>query len=148
MIRRSAGLARSQPPRRKTELARTGFQRPSQPASRAAVAEAERPSRRPRRDTGGSKPLPPRSKKTAKVYRDERVPLVTALLTERPWCEIQWDDGCQGRSVDAHEPRMRSRGADICDPGQCVAACRHCHNQVHANPAAATEKGWLTPSWQ
>ena len=87
-----------------------------------------------------------RSPRTARVYQQERRPLVARLLAERPWCEIRWDRGCQGQSADVHEPRMRSRGADICDPAGCVTACRHCHDQVHANPAAATEKGLMVPS--
>jgi hypothetical protein len=89
--------------------------------------------------------LRPRSAKTAAVYQTRR-PLVAALLAGRPWCEIRWDTACQRRSVDVHEPGMRSRGADICDPGQCVTCCRHCHNAVHANPAEATRRGWLIPS--
>jgi len=91
-------------------------------------------------------PLRPRSAKTAKVYREQRAPLVAELLTTRPWCQIRWDDRCQGRAADVHEPRKRSHGADITDPAQCVTTCRHCHSQVHGNPAAAERRGWLIRS--
>lgn len=87
-------------------------------------------------------PLRARSKKQEAKYRIRR-PLVAALLAERPVCER-----CQSaRSTDVHEPRMRSRGADITDPEQCVCLCRDCHNWVHANPAQATAEGWLIASW-
>lgn len=87
-------------------------------------------------------PLKPRSKKQEAKYRIRR-PLVAELLAERPVCER-----CQSaRSTDVHEPRMRSRGADITDPEQCVCLCRDCHMWVHANPAEATAEGWLIPSW-
>jgi hypothetical protein len=89
--------------------------------------------------------LKPRSAKNAARYRI-RGPLVGALLEAHPWCAIRWDDDCQGRSVDVHEPGMRCRGADICDPAQCVVSCRHCHDQVHANPAEATKRAWMIPS--
>jgi hypothetical protein len=90
-------------------------------------------------------PLRPRSGKTARIYVTRRA-LVAALLAERPWCEVRWDAGCQGRSVDVHEPGMRSRGADICDPAACAATCRYCHDVLHAHPAEATKRGWLIPS--
>lgn len=89
--------------------------------------------------------LKPRSAKQARVYKD-RAELVAAMLAEQPWCLIQWDEDCTRRSQDVHEPGMRSRGADICDPDQCVVTCRHCHDQVHANPEVATLMGWLIPS--
>ena len=89
--------------------------------------------------------LRPRSAKQAAVYRDHRVPLVKELLTVRPWCEIRWDSECQGWAVQVHEPRKRSQGADICDPAECVTTCRHCHRQVHGNPAEAARRGWLRP---
>jgi hypothetical protein len=91
--------------------------------------------------------LKPRSDKTARKYVTRRV-IVGELLAARPWCEIRWDGGCESRSTDVHEPRMRSRGADICDPAQCVAACRYCHGEVHGHPAEATKRGWLIPSWE
>jgi hypothetical protein len=68
------------------------------------------------------------------------------MIAEQPFCLIRWDDGCENLAVDVHEPGMRSRGADICDPEQCVVTCRHCHDQVHANPEVATLMGWLIPS--
>lgn len=87
-------------------------------------------------------PLKARSKKQEAKYRIRRR-LVAELLAERPVCER-----CQAaRSTDVHEPRMRSRGADITDPEQCVCLCRDCHMWVHAHPAAATAEGWLIPSW-
>ena len=91
--------------------------------------------------------IKPRSDKTARIYVTRRQ-IVAALLAERPWCEIRWDANCWQQSTEVHEPGMRSRGADICDPDACTAACHYCHAQVHANPAEATERGWLIPSWQ
>ncbi len=91
--------------------------------------------------------LRPRSKKTAQVYEIRR-PLVGALLEAQPWCQIQWDDRCQRRSTDVHEPRMRSRGADITDESQCITGCRYCHDQVHLHPAEATARGFMIPSGQ
>jgi hypothetical protein len=92
--------------------------------------------------TGRLRPHSARMRATYEV----RGPLVGALLAERPWCQIRWDDGCEGRSADVHEPELRSRGADICDPGACVTTCRHCHRAVHDNPAEATRRGWMIPS--
>jgi len=85
----------------------------------------------------------PRSPKQATLYRDRRAPLVKELLTVRPWCEIRWDEGCQGRAAEVHEPGKRSQGVDICDLAECVTTCWYCHRQVHGNPAAAVQRGWL-----
>jgi hypothetical protein len=93
------------------------------------------------------KPLRARSKKTERIYIDRRE-LVAELLEAQPWCQIRWDDDCGARATDVHEPGMRSRGADILDPDQCVTGCRHCHDMVHANPAEATDRGWMIPSGQ
>lgn len=88
-------------------------------------------------------PLRHRSKKQEAKYRIRR-PLVEQLLSERPACE-RCDSA---RSTEVHEPRLRSRGADINDPKQCVCLCSPCHQWVHANPAAATDAGWMVPSWK
>jgi hypothetical protein len=61
-------------------------------------------------------------------------------------CWIRWDKDCGGLATDLHEPRKRSHGADICDPAECVPACRHCHSAAHAHPAEAEKRGWLIRS--
>ncbi|MEU7831306.1 hypothetical protein [Nonomuraea sp. NPDC049129] len=122
-------MKRSSMPRRKTEL------KQGKPLERKTALRA-----------GGNierkTPLRARSKKQEAKYRVRRV-LVAELLEERPICER-----CQSaRATDVHEPGMRSRGADICDPEQCVCLCRLCHCWIHDNPAAATAEGWLIASW-
>lgn len=83
-----------------------------------------------------------RSKKQEAKYVVRRV-LVAELLAERPVCE-RCDSA---RSTDVHEPGMRSRGADICDPDQCVCLCWPCHRWIHDHPAEATAEGWMVASW-
>lgn len=86
-------------------------------------------------------PIRYRSAKQEAVYKVRR-PLVARLLAERPVCER-----CRrARSEEVHEPRMRSRGVDVCDPAECVCLCSACHREVHQRPAAATADGWLIPS--
>ena len=90
--------------------------------------------------------LRPRSEKTQRIYVTRRQ-VVAQVLDANPWCQIRWDDpGCQRRSTEVHEPGMRSRGADICNPAECVAGCHYCHRMVHDHPAEATRRGWLIPS--
>lgn len=96
--------------------------------------------------TGGGfmargKPLAPRSQKRAREMRDKRVPLVAALLAERPWCEVRWDEGCQGRAVDVDEVLSRGRGGDYLDEANCQTACRHCHDMKTRHPAEAEARG-------
>jgi hypothetical protein len=87
--------------------------------------------------------LKPRSEKQEAKYRVRR-DLVAELLVARPVCER-----CKSaRSTDVHEPGMRSRGADICDPAQCVCLCWPCHRWIHDHPADATAEGWMVPSWE
>jgi 5-methylcytosine-specific restriction endonuclease McrA len=89
-------------------------------------------------------PLRFRSPKTARVYREVRVPLVRDLLQEHPVCQR-----CSAaRSTDVHEPKLRSRGGDPLVKAQCVALCRDCHDWVHQNPADATAEGWMKHSWE
>lgn len=89
-------------------------------------------------------PLRKRSKAKAKLYREERVPLVERLLDERPWCErcsVQWGNV---RSTVIHEKRLRSAGGSITDEENCVALCGTCHLAVHSSPAQARKDGWIT----
>lgn len=74
--------------------------------------------------------------------------LVRRLLQERPTCEARWM--CHGaRSVDVHERIKRSRGGSILDPDQAhmVTVCRACHDMTEAEPAEASRRQLLLPSW-
>lgn len=74
--------------------------------------------------------------------------LVARLLAERPVCEGRW--ACRGaRAVDVHERIKRSRGGSITDPDQAhmVTLCRPCHELTEAEPAEATQRRLLLPSW-
>ena len=82
-----------------------------------------------------------RSAKQQAKYEVRR-PLVEQILAEHPVCERCYRD----RSTEVHEPRMRSRGVDICDPDECVALCHACHREVHDHPAQAEADGWMIPS--
>ena len=65
--------------------------------------------------------------------------LVAAVLDDVPICER-----CQAaRSIDLHEPLMRSQGGDPLDRAQVRAICRACHDHIHANPAESYAAGWL-----
>ena len=90
-----------------------------------------------------SQPLRHRSKKTAKVYREQRIPLVRELLQDNPACQR-----CQqAAATDVHELKSRARGGSITDPDNLALLCRPCHSWVTTHPAEATEQGWLRPSW-
>ncbi|QUW18866.1 HNH endonuclease [Agrococcus sp. Marseille-Q4369] len=41
-----------------------------------------------------------------------------------------------------HHRKLRSRGGLDC-PSNLVFVCAGCHNWIHANPALATEAGWM-----
>ena len=71
-----------------------------------------------RRVTGLSRSttrIRPRSRKTAALYREVRVPLVRRLLAERPRCEARFSLTCPGRSTAIHERLSRARGGSITD---------------------------------
>lgn len=87
--------------------------------------------------------LRPRSKKTEKRYREERVPLVKRLLEERPWCQacklFAELDGVTfyrvNPSVDLHEILSRGRTGGVhseewLDEDNILCVCRPCHNRI------------------
>ena len=81
----------------------------------------------------------PRSaKRTAQA--PARAELVRSLLEERPWCEVRWDDRCEGRAVDVDERLSRAQGGSILDPDNCQTACRYCHTAKHLNPDEAAAR--------
>jgi len=99
-----------------------------------------------RRVTGLSRsttPIRARSKRMAKVYRDERVPLVRRLLAERPRCEARFSLICTGRSTACHERQTRARGGSITDEANILCVCAACHDAIHRNIAKATRRGLL-----
>jgi 5-methylcytosine-specific restriction endonuclease McrA len=85
-------------------------------------------------------PLRRRSAKTRIAYV-ARARLVAGMLAERPWCEIRWDDGCQGRAVDVDEVLGRGVGGSILDEANCQTTCRHCHDRKHNQPTEAVRRG-------
>ena len=95
-----------------------------------------------------SKPLQPRSKKRAKLYREGRAPFVVALLEAAPSCQFKevhpWGIRfCAAPSVDVHEPLTRARGGSIVDPANAIALCRDHHNFIHNHPSWSLEHGYL-----
>ncbi|MGH3998063.1 MAG: HNH endonuclease [Pseudonocardiaceae bacterium] len=53
---------------------------------------------------------------------------------------------CGESASDCHHVLTRARGGKD-EADNLVALCRRCHSWVHANPAEATRRGWLQPSW-
>lgn len=99
------------------------------------------------------KPMKARSAKTAKKYREERIPLVKRLLEERPWCEAcKVFAAADGRtwfrtnpSVDLHEVISRGRSGGVnssewLDPKNILCVCRPCHDRITNNKDGEADK--------
>ncbi len=91
-------------------------------------------------------PLKPRSEKMARIYREERIPLVKELLATFPYCKARLVN-CTGRSTDVHEIKSRGRGGSITDRANCVTLCRSCHSWITDHPKEGLEMGFLKHSW-
>lgn len=132
-----SGLSQGDKPlRRKTPLAqREPLKRAREPLKRSEQLE---------RNSG----LKPRSDKMAKIYREERVPLVARLLEERPYCEAKIRDVCTRYSQDIHEVVSRARGGSITDEANCRAVCRPCHTFITDHPAIAAAMELSKWSWE
>jgi len=91
-------------------------------------------------------PLRPRSAKTAKVYREQRAPLVAELFAEPSICEVPW---CTSLATDPHEPLTRARGGSITARSNVRKVC-HPHNVQFATDEQPWmyELGFLKHSWQ
>lgn len=121
------------------QLARTGSSR----SARSSLT-ASSPGRR---GAAARKPLKARSEKTARVYREERVPLTVDMLAENDGqCGIRWDQRCRGQADALHELLSRGRGGSITDRANCVPACDPCNEAVSAHPVEAEARGFLLPS--
>lgn len=85
-----------------------------------------------------------RSAKTARLYREQRVPLVRELLGDGVPCER-----CLSAvATDVHEIKSRARGGPITDRENLAALCRPCHSWVTEHPADAHAEGWLKHGWE
>ena len=89
-----------------------------------------------------------RSAKRARVYREQRAPLVAELLALFPVCQIQWDENCTQRATTVHELLKRSRGGSIVQRSNCVTACVYCNGAVEDNPEEAHARGFALHSWE
>lgn len=100
--------------------------------------------RAPLTRSGGVKPRSAK-REAAMVLRRA---LVADLLRHHPRCQARWT--CDGaRAVDVHERLKRSRGGSIIDAdhGHMVTICRACHELTESEPAEATRRRMLLPSW-
>lgn len=82
----------------------------------------------------------PRSRKRQREMVARRA-LVARVLLARPWCEIRWDGGCEGRAVDVDEIVGRGVGGSFLDESNVQTACRYCHARKHASPREAQRRG-------
>lgn len=98
-------------------------------------------------DIARKRRIQPMSKSYRQTNTSRRKNMIAAY-GQNPECQARWDEGCSGWADDAHEPGMRSRGADPTDPAQAIPVCRHCHGEIHRNVAEATRRGLLVPSWE
>jgi hypothetical protein len=112
-------------------------------SSRSCGVKAGGPLRRRSQMKRGG-PLRFRSKKTAKKYRDERVPLVKELAEEAGICPVI---GCTNVANSPHEPLTRARGGSITDPGNVVMVCWPCNQALTLEPDWGYEQGLLIHSW-
>lgn len=92
-------------------------------------------------------PMRRRSKKTQRVYEEERIPLVQELLSKHPSCSARLK-GCTRRATQVHEVKSRGRGGSIVNPENCVTLCDSCHRYITAHPKWAKEQEWLKSAWE
>ena len=95
-----------------------------------------------------SKAIKARSAKTAKVYREQRIPLVKEQLAREPFCQVRWDENCTVIADTVHELKKRSRGGSITEKSNCVSACVYCNGAVEDNPEEAHARGFALHSWE
>jgi hypothetical protein len=77
----------------------------------------------------------------ARLYREERVPLVKRLLEERPRCEFPL--GCTARAQGLHELLKRSGGGSIVDEANIATACHFHNGWAEDHPLEAVAIGWV-----
>ena len=93
----------------------------------------------------------PRSAKTAKVYRDERIPMYDEVRQHQKLCA--WP-GCRREWVDLHEVLTRGRAGSkltgegsITDRANVVGLCRKHNGEAQDETRQAECLGVIIPSW-
>ena len=128
---------------KRTPLTRkTGLKSGSSLKRTAWVKRANEPLQR-------NTPLAPRSPKRAKLYKEERVPLVIFLLTEFPQCQLSAPirrqqltyDRCTRLATQVHELKKRSAGGSLVDRRNLLTSCSYCNFYVEIEPDICWQAG-------
>lgn len=61
-------------------------------------------------------------------------------------CEAAIEGVCTYVAQHEHHIKLRSRGGKN-DPANLLSVCLRCHDHIHANPAWATEQGFMRSQW-
>ncbi len=87
--------------------------------------------------------IKPRSTKRQAELPDYRAAVSQAWVAADGLCVVK-AKGCQVGARDPHHLRCGLGRPLLPGPTQrIIAACRSCHDLIHASPAWAREKGWL-----
>lgn len=105
-------------------------------------------------------PLKQRSEKRSKLMKEERVPLIQALVKAGFSCEIgpvldhhgiAESVNCRNKIEGLHELRKRSAGGSLVNRNNLIPACIPCNGWVEDYPAVAHELGLVVregdPEW-
>lgn len=112
---------------------------------------------------GGLKrsPIKQRSSERSRVMKEDRIPLITALVEAGFSCEIgpvlehhghPDSRHCRHKIEGLHELRKRSAGGSLVNRQNLIPACNYCNGWVEDNPATAHEWGLVVregdPEWE
>lgn len=80
------------------------------------------------------KPMSDKQRRRMEEYRSKR----KTYMKFNTVCEVK---GCSSKPKDIHH--KDGRGSNTNNMNTWMAVCRPCHNEIHANPSWAREKGYL-----
>ncbi|WP_345264656.1 HNH endonuclease signature motif containing protein [Nocardioides nanhaiensis] len=72
--------------------------------------------------------------------------LRTSIFVRAGGCCDRCGRGMDPDAWECHHRKLRSRGGED-SFANLVALCSTCHGWAHANPAEATDRGLIVPSW-
>jgi hypothetical protein len=87
-------------------------------------------------------PMRPRSAKMARLYRQERVPLVVEMLLADGLQRCEFPRGCHRVATTLHELLGRAQGGSITDRDNIRRSCIPHNTWAEDNPAEAESIGW------